>query len=161
MTERDGGRAELLSSIEESLDLLGMGSKKTVRTPGNSGPARDIRRQLHGSTDFGGTRSLSMEVVSGEDGVRELHIHGCGKRPVKLSKSRCQVLVSGWEQLTTFVVGAGRPGTRLTDQIVVREVNDVLVVEIGGEIGRPIRLTPEKLKKLLLAQDAIRAFADD
>ena len=68
-------------------------------------------------------------------------------------------MIGGWEQLATFAVSAGRPGTRLADRIAIREVNDMLVVEIGGDIGRAVRLTSGKLKKLLEARDAIRVFA--
>jgi hypothetical protein len=67
--------------------------------------------------------------------------------------------VRGWEQLKSFAANGGRPGVSLTDQVTVREVNEMTVVEIGGEVGRPLRFTPEKLTKLLRAEERIRQFA--
>ena len=106
-----------------------------------------------------GDAALSTEVLRDPDGVRRLHVNGCGRQPVRLSQSRCKAILRGWEQLVSFAVNGGRPDTSLTDQIAVREVNGMIVVEIGGEIGRPLRFTPEKLQNLLRAREAIRTFA--
>ena len=159
MSERDGESSGVLSSIEELLDLLGMGGKRSRDKPQPTNSTRRIREAVRGSIDLASGPPASTEVLRCEDGVLRLHVHGCGRRPVKLSRSRCRAVLSGWEHLAAFAVSGGRPGTRLTGHIAVREVNDVLVVEIGGEAGRPMRLTPEKLKKLLHAREAISAFA--
>ena len=159
MSEHDGDGAGVLSSVEELLNLLGVGGGRAARSPQPSSPTRAIPEAAQGGAHFASGRALSTEVLRCMDGVERLHIYGCGRRPVRLSRGCCQAMIGGWEQLATFAVSAGRPGTRLADRIAIREVNDMLVVEIGGDIGRAVRLTSGKLKKLLEARDAIRVFA--
>lgn len=158
MSEHDAERPQGRSSIEEALELLGLG-RGSVSSPVPSSEPQPLSAVSSEAERYFGDGALSTEILRDTDGVRRLHVHGCGRQPVRLSRSRCQALLRGWEQLASFAVKGGRPDTSLTDQVAVREVNGMIVVEIGGEIGRPLRFTPEKLAKLLKAKEPIRQFA--
>ena len=159
MSDNDAERPEVRASIEEALDLLGLrGGATTVgssfRDPGGRSPGHSStpRPAYHDGV-------VTAEMLHDPDGVRRLHVHGCGRQSVRLSRSRCHAMLRAWEQLVDFALMGGRPGTALTEQVAVRDVNGVIVVEIGGEIGRPLRFTSEKLAKLLAAEAQIRQFA--
>ncbi len=159
MSEHDAKGAEAKSSVEELLDLLGLGGNAPAPVDLRSVKGPKAWRRPQSDADFDARAPLSSEILRCDDGVRRLHVYGCGRQPVKLSQSRCQAMVRSWQVLVRFASHSGRPGTRLTDEVAIREVNEVTVVEIGGEIGRPMRFTPEKLGKLLKAEKPIRQFA--
>lgn len=159
MSDNDTERPEVRSSVEETLELLGLKVGVTTGGPSFLGNGGGSPRHSTTSRPAYRTDVVSTEILRDPDGVSRLHVHGCGRQPVRLSKSRCLAMLRGWQRLADFAAEGGRPGASLTEQIAVRDVNGVVVVEIGGEIGRPLRFTPEKLQKLLHASHAIRAFA--
>lgn len=158
MSEKNAAGHTSQSSIDELLELLGVTGKgdadyrlpwERPRTADTSGWRRD--EEVAGP--------LTTEIAIGLDGVPRLHIYGCGRKTIVLSKSRCRVLVSGWTQLEEFALNGASADRQLISQITIRDVRGVVVAEVGGEIGRPLRFTPEKLAKLLKAKEAIRQFS--
>src|SRR5690348_5563061 len=101
MTDHDGERPRVRSSIEEALDLLGLTGGSSSSPLPASGMRPSSASSAAGERYFG-DGTLSTEVLRDPDGVRRLHVYGCGRQPVRLSISRCQVLLRGWAQLVSF-----------------------------------------------------------
>src|SRR5262245_29177612 len=98
MSDHDGERPRVRSSIEEALDLLGLTGGST-RSPIPSSGTRPLSPSRAADESPFGDGTLSTEVLRDPDGVRRLHVNGCGRQPVRLSKSRCKAMLRGWEQL--------------------------------------------------------------
>ena len=159
MGDRDGGGRIAGSSVDELLELLGMNGDVGVRDGARSVRISYSRPAPERREEFAGGQKVVARVEWCEDGVQRLHIYGCGRRAVRLSVGRCQAIVRGWERLGRFADRGARAGTRLSKHLMVREVGGVLVVEVAGEVGRPVRLTAWKVGRVLQAERAIRAFA--
>lgn len=148
MSSKTPHRRHPVASAEEILDLL------EHRTIPRIVEAKPERNQAPDPARLG--------AAPGRDalGHIRLMIFGLTDSPLALSPGRCRAIVDSLAVLSSFAGGASwRHGHRPNGALRVHKTVDGYAIEIGGEKGRPLRMSRLQVGLLLTLKSQIAKFA--